>query len=654
MDDKTVVETRARIRAGPGTRLNDLYEIDHLIAVGGMGEVYRGHVIETGDPVAIKTIRPDFAENAHALALFRKEAAALFNVHHGAVVRYFVFSIDRQLDLPYLAMEFVTGESLAEAIKRGPLTFASLEILRHRLASGFQAAHEVGIVHRDVSPDNVILPDGDVARAKIIDFGIARTPLAGQTVIGQGFAGKYNYVSPEQFGLQGGDVTAKSDIYSLGLVLAEASLGRPLDMGASPAEFIARRSTVPDLTGIDPRLIPVLEAMLRPDPRMRPDSMADVAAWTTPTVTAREAPPPRPPRSRKQVALGSLAAALVAAAGLTFVALRGPSERAPEPEIDPPLSERPQQTGPRPEAPAPPPRTEQQPVAPTAGDDPASGRGPDIPVMVPSAPPTSPARDPGVQPPARGRADAPPDRQPPVVKDAAVSLSNQAALPSTELPPTELQPAGAPSSPPQTAEGVTAYIRGYQGGPCFWLSPMSVSPREAVIEAYGQAPAPFVAFDSAFKATLGFEANIQLRQIARAQCPVVDLLAQHALTKPSSVPQLKLDSDRLRSGEELRGTIELADDRNLQLLLVDDEGRVHDLGPYLKRTGRQARFAMRLEASAANRPRAQLLVAVASQGPTTTIAAGAHSEAIALAIGPEATRSSGTVGLSVRYVKVGS
>ncbi|MFD0937084.1 serine/threonine-protein kinase, partial [Methylobacterium trifolii] len=282
MDERTIVEAKARIRAGPGTRLNDLYQIDDLIAVGGMGEVYRGHVIETGDPVAIKTIRPDFAENAHALALFRKEAAALFNVHHGAVVRYFVFSIDRRLDLPYLAMEYVTGESLAEAVKGGPLPFASVEILRRRLASGFQAAHEAGIVHRDVSPDNVILPAGDPARAKIIDFGIARAPVGGATVIGDGFAGKYSYVSPEQFGLQGGVVDARSDIYSLGLVLAEASLGRPLDMGANPADFIARRSAVPDLAGVDPRLVPLLEAVLRPDPRLRPESMADVAAWGGP------------------------------------------------------------------------------------------------------------------------------------------------------------------------------------------------------------------------------------------------------------------------------------------------------------------------------------------------------------------------------------
>jgi serine/threonine-protein kinase len=78
-----------------------------------------------------------------------------------------------------------------------------------RIAAGLQVAHECGIIHRDVSPDNIILPGGDVSRAKIIDFGIARsTQLSDGTVIGSGFAGKYNYVSPEQLGLFGGDVSA--------------------------------------------------------------------------------------------------------------------------------------------------------------------------------------------------------------------------------------------------------------------------------------------------------------------------------------------------------------------------------------------------------------------------------------------------------------
>ena len=282
------VQLRSRAsRLSPGTRLNGIYEIDHLIASGGMGEVYKGHTIQTGDPVAIKVLQPEFAENDAALALFRREASALHNLHHEAIVRYYVFTIEPVLRRPYLAMEFVEGQSLTEVVRREPLTYEAVRSLLKRVAAGLHVAHERGIVHRDVSSDNIMIPGGDVARAKIIDFGIARsTQLGDHTIIGGGFAGKYNYVSPEQLGLFGGDVRAKSDIYSLGLVLVEALTGQPVDMGGSQAEVLDKRRKVPDLGAIDLRIRPLLEKMLQPDPAARPDSMAQVATWPLATVAA--------------------------------------------------------------------------------------------------------------------------------------------------------------------------------------------------------------------------------------------------------------------------------------------------------------------------------------------------------------------------------
>src|SRR5215813_5018161 len=222
-----------RSRLAPGTRLNGIFEIDQRIASGGMGEIYRGHAIETGDPVAIKVMRTDLADNAMAMALFRKEASALHNIHHEAIVRYYVFSNDPGTGRLYLAMEFVDGQPLSELLQRGPLGFEAVQVLQQRLAAGLNAAHQPPpIIHRDLSPDNVLIPSGDLARAKIIDFGIARSTRVGDgTIIGSGFAGKNNYVSPEQLGLFGGDVTAKSDIYSLGLVLAQCLTGQPINMG---------------------------------------------------------------------------------------------------------------------------------------------------------------------------------------------------------------------------------------------------------------------------------------------------------------------------------------------------------------------------------------------------------------------------------------
>src|SRR5262249_51251670 len=258
-----------------------IFESDRHIASGGMGEVYQGHVIETGDPVAIKVMRTDLVDNATALALFRKEASALHNLQHEAIVRYYVFSSDPGIGRHYLAMEFVDGQPLSVLLQRGPLGFEAVLVLQQRLAAGLNAAHQPPpIIHRDLSPDNVLIPSGDLAKAKIIDFGIARSTRTGEgTIIGGGFAGKYNYVSPEQLGLFGGDVTPKSDIYSLGLVLAECLTGRPIDMGGTQLEVLEKRRTIPDLQAIDRRFRPLLQKMLQPNPADRPDSMAAVAAW---------------------------------------------------------------------------------------------------------------------------------------------------------------------------------------------------------------------------------------------------------------------------------------------------------------------------------------------------------------------------------------
>src|SRR3954470_2641612 len=145
-------------RLSTGTRLNGIYEIDRQIGVGGMGEIYKGHAIQTGDPVAIKLMLPELAENEAALALFRKEASALHHLQHDAIVRYYVFTVEPILQRPYLAMEFVDGRSLHDILRDGALPFEAVRFLMQRLASGLQAAHDRGIIHRDVSPDNVIVP----------------------------------------------------------------------------------------------------------------------------------------------------------------------------------------------------------------------------------------------------------------------------------------------------------------------------------------------------------------------------------------------------------------------------------------------------------------------------------------------------------------
>ncbi|TIQ22846.1 MAG: serine/threonine protein kinase [Mesorhizobium sp.] len=290
-DDKTRISPDVATTA-VGTQLSGIYELDERIAFGGMGEVYRGHNIQTGDHVAIKIVLPEFARDQTILSLFRKEASILNHLSHDAVVRYHVFTIDPGIGRPYLAMEFVDGQSLFDVMRRGPMPTQDVRKLCHRLASGLSAVHQAGAIHRDLSPDNIILPGGRVDRAKIIDFGIARSAtVGGETLIGGKFAGKYNYVSPEQLGLYGGDVSEQSDIYSLGLVLAAALRGKPIDMGGTQFEIVEKRRTVPDLSDLDADFRGIVEAMLQPDPLDRPISMADIARATRDDTDEETRPP---------------------------------------------------------------------------------------------------------------------------------------------------------------------------------------------------------------------------------------------------------------------------------------------------------------------------------------------------------------------------
>ncbi|NNM72070.1 SUMF1/EgtB/PvdO family nonheme iron enzyme [Enterovirga aerilata] len=317
---------RRQIR--PGTRLNGIYEIDALIATGGMGEVYSGRAIETGIKVAIKMVRSDLTENETVLALFRKEAAALHNLQHEAVVRYYVFTTDPELQCPYLAMEFVEGQSLSTLVAQGPLPLASVRILQRRIGSALAAAHRAGIVHRDISPDNIILPEGDASRAKLIDFGIARSAFGGGTVIGDRFAGKANYASPEQVGLYGGVTGPKADIYSFGLTLTAAILGEPLNMGGTQLEVVRKRQVLPpDLRRVDPSFRPLLAKMLQPKPDDRPASMAEVAAWEPEPTRIGALDRGRP--GRRWVVPAIAGTALLVSAGAGFFVSRYLDEDAP-------------------------------------------------------------------------------------------------------------------------------------------------------------------------------------------------------------------------------------------------------------------------------------------------------------------------------------
>jgi len=271
----TVVRPAAVIPHGipPGTLLVNTYQVERLLGGGGMGEVYLARHTGLGTRHAVKVIRPAMAMNRQVMDLFYREARVLRGVRHDAVVSYDGFVRDDQ-GRDYLVMEYVEGSSLADRLRRGPLSAAEVLALRDRLAAGLAEAHRCGAVHRDISPDNVILPGERIEAAKLIDFGVCKlTDPTQETIIGSSFAGKYRYASPEQLGLGGGGVDARSDIYSLGLILAAAAQGRPLDMGDSIEGALRSRQSVPDLSGVPAGLRDWLAAMLQPDPARRPATL---------------------------------------------------------------------------------------------------------------------------------------------------------------------------------------------------------------------------------------------------------------------------------------------------------------------------------------------------------------------------------------------
>ncbi len=292
-----------------GTLIMGTYEIEKLINSGGMGEVYRGRNIHNDEPVAIKIVLPSLAHDPKIVALFQKESTTLSRLSHEAIVRYHVFTVDPTIGRPCMVMEFVSGTSMSDRIEQGPMPVDDVRVMLRRVASGLDKAHRAGVVHRDLSPDNVILEDGHVEHAKLIDFGIAKSTALGAGTLLQGqFAGKFNWVSPEQLGAFGGVVDGRSDIYSLALVTAAASKGAVLPMGASIVDAVGKRSGVPDLSGVDEALVPLLSWMLQPDPALRPDSMAKVmAAVDNPSLVPQVEPPaPKAPDPNRTVIGGAL------------------------------------------------------------------------------------------------------------------------------------------------------------------------------------------------------------------------------------------------------------------------------------------------------------------------------------------------------------
>jgi tRNA A-37 threonylcarbamoyl transferase component Bud32 len=347
------------------------YRIECKLGQGGMAAVYGARHPVIGKRAAIKVIAPDMSANRDAVDRFVREAQAVNQIGHPNIVDVFGFGqlYDGRC---YFVMEWLQGETLRERLLR-PLPLAEALDILEQIATALEAAHEAGVLHRDLKPDNIFLVRDKTGptKVKLVDFGIAKL----QGSMGSSLdttrtgvvMGTPQYISPEQ--ARGEHVDFAADIYSLGVVAYEMCTGDKLFKASSAVEVMAKHvaEPAPSASIRAPHLPPVLDqliaTMLAKDPTVRPTStalrgqLAEIraqldAAAAVPTIR----PPERPARrSRRAVVIAAAAAAGICAGivALAMTSRASESPVAPPPKVDPPPVAMAVPPAPPPPAPAP-------------------------------------------------------------------------------------------------------------------------------------------------------------------------------------------------------------------------------------------------------------------------------------------------------------
>lgn len=267
----------------PGTRIADRYTVLRLIGMGGMGGVYEIRGDALANRLALKVIRSEYIDNAQLRARLEREAKIQSTLDHPGIAR--VIDLVDHEGSPAIVMEYVDAPTLQDVLAQGLPAHARVREILMELTSALDAAHERGIVHRDIKPENVfVVPyKGGRARCKLIDFGIARQVSAHEDATkltrAQSFVGTYAYASPEQI-TASGTVDARSDLYSLGVLLWEMLSGVApydhLESGYSMQVAVVNEPLPHLPSDVPPDLATLVAELTRKSPDERPQTASEV------------------------------------------------------------------------------------------------------------------------------------------------------------------------------------------------------------------------------------------------------------------------------------------------------------------------------------------------------------------------------------------
>jgi len=269
----------------PGSRLAGRYDIESVLGEGGMGIVYRAFDQEIGETVALKVLRPELGRfDSTLLDRFKQELRLARRITHRNVVR--TYDLGETNGIYYITMEYVKGTSLASLIREaGKLDVPAALTIGKQLCRALEAAHEEGIVHRDIKPQNLLVePSGFL---KVMDFGIARLAerpkgdLGGLTAVGV-VVGTPQYMAPEQ--ILGDPVDGRTDIYACGAVLFECLVGRPVFEAPGIMALVSRQldEVPPNPSDLNPEVPQDLSRIILRALARRPEDR-----WSTATELLR-------------------------------------------------------------------------------------------------------------------------------------------------------------------------------------------------------------------------------------------------------------------------------------------------------------------------------------------------------------------------------